>query len=484
MLSVNFVDRDPNLTARRKTRVFACIFALTIGILATAGAAASYRSVNRGTNVWTEFGRLPVISDIGRAMGVAPGPTTGLSTKKDDQYLNILILGIGGAGHDGSLLTDTILFASIDQKEKKVGMVSIPRDFAFPLETGGYEKINAVHAYAEQDNPGRGAVITAEAFSRYFEVPIDHVIRLDFRGFASLINNLGGIEVTVERSFVDKEYPAPEDLFTTVSFKKGTQTMDGETALTFVRSRHGSNGEGSDFARSRRQQIVMLAIRQKLLSLKTLADPSKLAKLYTTLTSHIQTDLTPWDAIRFAPLAEEISSDRVTSHVITDAPGGVLETGYWGDVYMLFPRRKNVEPIRALLQNPFQTPDEFATNHAPPPALAKAEIRNGTFVTGLAALASDRLDDIRIDTAAIGNAGKRTYKRTVVYDLTDGKKADILAELRKTLDADLSLTKLSTTTSGQRLVYTDGLVTERVSSGDIDFFVILGENAQSVLAAN
>lgn len=480
MLSVNFVGPDQNKIARRKTVIFASLFAIAVGFLAAAGAAASYRSVNQGTSVWAEFGRLPVIADVTRAMGVENN-AGGLSTKKDDQYLNILMLGIGGAGHDGSLLTDTILFMSIDLKDKKVGIVSIPRDFAYPLGNGKYEKINAVHAYLEQDNPGEGAVRTAEEFSRFFEVPIDHVVRVDFRGFASFIDALGGIQVNVERSFTDTQYPTANDLWMTISFKKGVQAMNGQTALQFVRSRHGNNGEGSDFARSRRQQLVLMAIRQKLLSLNTLSNPNKLGKLYTTITSNLQTDLTAWDVIRLAPLAEELSSDRVVTHVMTDGPDGVLETGYAGNAYVLYPKKRDMGPIKALLQNPFQTKDEFTNNNTPLPAVAKVEIRNGTSVTGLAASASDTLKGSRMETAAIGNAAKRDYKRTIVFDLTGGKKPEALASIREKLGAELSLTATKLDTAGQRFVYTEGLFKEQITGSDIDFFIILGENSQPIL---
>lgn len=478
MLSVNFVGNDHNANARRKTIVLAGFFALVVALASAAGAAASYRSVNRGTNVLTEFGDLPVISDVRRIVfGEDAG---GLSTKKDDRYLNILLLGIGGAGHDGPLLTDTIILASIDTKEKRVGMVSIPRDLAYPLGGGRFEKINAVHAYEEQDHPGEGAIRTAEKFSSFLGVPIDHVVRIDFRGFASLVDALGGIEVNVERSFTDAEYPAANDLYTVVSFKKGLQTMDGRTALQYARSRHGSNGEGSDFARSRRQQIVMVAVRDKLVSLNTLSDPSKLAKLYTALTSHIQTDLTPWDAIRYAPLAEAVSPENITQHVLNDGPEGQLVPGHnQAGAYLLFPKNNDWGPVKTLAQNPFLTKEEFNAANAPLPPVAKLEIKNGTFRTGFAASIADRLALERFSTLSTSNATRRQYQRTVIFDLTGGKKPAELAKLKKILDADVSLSTVETDKNGVRTVYGDNMSLERVTSPEVDFLVILGETSVS-----
>jgi LCP family protein required for cell wall assembly len=350
---------------------------------------------------------------------------------------------------------------------------------AWKTETGGYEKINALHAYAEQDHPGEGARRTADALSQFFGVPIDHEIRIDFRGFSELIDAVGGIDVNVERSFTDEQYPTSDDLWTTISFKKGMQHMSGQTALVFVRSRHGNNGEGSDFARSKRQQLVLMALRDRLLSLNTLSDPGKLARLYSTLASHIQTDLTPWDALSFAPLISDFDSSRVTTHVLTDAPDGELVATNDGN-YLLFPRGGSWDAIKALAQHPFGTDEGSASST---PKLAKVEVKNGTLRTGFAAEASTHLTLDGFNAVNSGNSVRRGYARTLIFDLTGGKKPDDLSKLRSELNADVSLSDIATTTlsngSQGRFVYAEAMSKESITSSDTDFLVILGESAYS-----
>ena len=99
----------------------------------------------------------------------------------------------------------------------------------------------------------------------------------------SFIDAIGGVDIQVEQTFTDWQYPTWDDKWMTVSFQKGKQPMDGQTALVFARSRHGNNGEGSDFARSKRQQLVILAAQEKLFSVGTPTDAKKLAALYSAV---------------------------------------------------------------------------------------------------------------------------------------------------------------------------------------------------------
>ncbi len=474
--SVNFLGPNHDQTARRKTWLLVGVFSIMVTLVSAAGAAASYRSVHSGQGVFDEFARLPVIGDIrGFVFGEEPGEISVPGVKRDENRMNILLLGIGGAGHDGSLLTDSIIFASVDLKEKRVGMVSIPRDLAWRRADGAYEKINAVHAWEEQADPGRGAIRTAEKFSETFGVHIDHVVRIDFRGFVALVDALGGIDVNVERSFTDAEYPAPDDLWQTVSFKKGPQRMDGRAALIYARSRHGNNGEGGDFARARRQQIVLMAIRDRLLSLDTLTDPAKLANLYSAVTRHLQTDLSPWDAFRLAPMIEDFSRDKMATHVLTDAPDGELVAANLNGNFLLFPKGGDWTRVKALISDPLQTKDEL---DAAAPDLAKVEIKNGTLRTGLAFEVTNALSLRGYDAKNMGNAVRRGYTRSMIFDLTEGKKPAELEALRLALDADVSLTAPETPQgSSTRFVYAENLSKETVQDAQTDFLVILGESA-------
>lgn len=484
MLTNDFLPKDPEQTTRRQSILVAVVFTVFIAVVAGVGAAASYRSVQRGTSIFNE---LPLFGGVRQMVFGNSDPVQGTATSTDptsDNYLNFMFFGIGGDGHEGSQLTDTIIYTSVDLNNKKVAMVSIPRDLAYPLGGGRFEKINAVQAYAEQDHPGEGADYAARAIGALLEVPVDHYVKVNFHGFEDLVDAVGGIDVNVERSFVDPQYPTDDYKWMTVSFKKGVQHMSGSTALTFVRSRHGSNGEGSDFARSRRQQLVLLAIRQKFLSLGTLANPKKMAEIYSALSKNIESDLSVWDLMKLAPLAENFSKENITMHVLTDAADGELAPATVNGAFMLFPRKQDWSEIREIAKDPFKSKAERLGLEAPKQPIA-LEIRNGTLRTGFAAQVAAKLEKDGYDIGQFGNAVKRGYDRTVIFDLTQGKKTDELARLKRTLDADVTVpsAKTAPTVGGQgsKVSLGNGLVEEFVYSSSTDFLVVLGEASYSLV---
>ena len=120
---------------------------------------------------------------------------------------------------------------------------------------------------------------------------LHYYLRMDFKAFEEIINEVGGITINVDNNFIDQLYPAANNEYQTIQFNKGIQTMDGKTALIFARSRHGNNGEGSDFARSKRQQKIILALKEKILSFSTLTNPIKINNIRKTLEKNIRTDI-------------------------------------------------------------------------------------------------------------------------------------------------------------------------------------------------
>ncbi len=462
-VKMDFLGGENERIARRSTVWTAGIFAIIVGLFAAIGAGASYRTAMHGTSVLDELGNLPVISDIRRlAWGAASGGTIA-----QDGELTFLLMGVGGEGHAGSLLTDTMLLATVDLEENRIGIVSIPRDLAYPLGGGRFMKINAVHAYAEQNAPGNGARDTADAMEELLSTHIDHVIRVDFHGFVTLVDAVGGIDVNVERAFTDYEYPTEDDKWQTVHFDAGSQHMDGERALKFVRSRHGGNGEGGDFARNRRQQRVMLALKEKLLSAGTLTNPQRLLKLYEAVAQNLQTDLSPWDILKLAPLTQNLSSDNITLTVLTDEPGGVLRPANIDGAFMLFPKEEDWSEIRDIVHDPFRTAEERVTDDRPTQPVT-VEVRNGTYATGFAGTVSDKLTALGYEIAGVGNATRRGYERSVIYDLTSGKKAEDLAKLKRLLDANIS-------TTDPKIANEEGLTLAT------DFLIILGDSSRGMI---
>jgi LCP family protein required for cell wall assembly len=188
------------------------------------------------------------------------------------EKLNFLILGEGGAGHEAADLTDTIILVSANQRTGKISLFSLPRDLWLPpLKT----KINSLYHYG-------GFPQVKQEVSSIVDQPIQEVILVNFSDFLKIIDTLGGIHVLVDRSFDDYFYPVAgreNDAcqgdpklacrYEHIRFTAGWQKMDSQTALKFVRSRHSEDlQEGTDQARARRQQKVLLAVIKKMASPK------------------------------------------------------------------------------------------------------------------------------------------------------------------------------------------------------------------------
>jgi len=247
--------------------------------------------------------------------------------KYSDDRTNILILGKGGQNHEAGDLTDTIIFVSIPHKETGIAMISLPRDVWIPELRA---KLNSTYYWGNQKKEGGGLVLVKSVVEQIVGESVHYALLLDFDGFVQVVDVMGGVEVDVEMAFVDEDYPIPgrEDdecdgdielrcRYETVEFKKGTQAMGGETALKFVRSRNAEGDEGTDFARSQRQQKVINAIKEKMVSSETVLSPSKLVSIKSVLSKNTETDIDPSAA---AILARRIFHSRndVSSHLIPE----------------------------------------------------------------------------------------------------------------------------------------------------------------------
>ena len=242
--------------------------------------------------------------------------------------VNILILGKGGAGHEAPDLTDTIILVSINKNKKKISLISFPRDIWIKELRA---KINSAYYWGNQKRPpvgtgfevsenGGGLVLAKSVAERVSGQPVFYGLVFDFDIFVKIIDFLGGVEVDVQRSFVDEKYPISgkenadcggdrefKCRYETVEFKKGKSKMDGQTALKFVRSRNAQGEEGTDFAREARQQKVIEAIKNKLISREFLTNYKMVFGLMDLLEKEIETDI-PKDS--FATLARLIFDSR------------------------------------------------------------------------------------------------------------------------------------------------------------------------------
>ncbi len=210
---------------------------------------------------------------------------------------NVLLVGIDSRGKIGQGLknTDTIILASYDHKTHRLFLISFPRDLwvKFP-GTYYHNKINAVYAYGERLKPGHGLEYLKGLIEQLSGLKIQYYAMINFKGFKTIIDRLGGIDVYVERSFVDYMYPKGLG-YMTVRFSKGWNHFNGERALQYARSRKAAGPEGSDFARARRQQKVIQAVIDKFK--KTgIQDPKKVYEILKVVKDNIiLSQVTPLD---------------------------------------------------------------------------------------------------------------------------------------------------------------------------------------------
>lgn len=389
----------PKPKKRRTKKIFLLIFILLIlGTLSYFGLKV-YIAAKKiiGTNT---SGGAPGILGI-----LNPSQLKGEGSGR----INILLLGIGGEGWPGGQLTDTIMVVSIDPKNKDVAMLSIPRDLYVKVPDNGYTKINAAHAYAEDKKEGSGPEISKDTISSVLDIPIHYFARVDFSGFEKIIDILGGITVNVEEDLYDPFFPNEDNTaYNPFYIEKGVHEMDGKTALKYARSRETT----SDFDRAKRQQKILLATREKALSLETLINPTKISETIDLLEDHIKTDIQIWEMGKLAEISKEIKEDHVISKVID---GGFLFSDMVDGMYVLKPKNEDYEDIQGFVHSIFT--DAYLSEER-----ATIEISNGTENNGLAYRAGKLLNLYNYYVVKVGDAQNQSQNKTLIYDYTDGKK--------------------------------------------------------------
>jgi LCP family protein required for cell wall assembly len=240
---------------------------------------------------------------------------------KHDERINVLLLGYGGPGHDGPYLTDSIMLLSIRPATREAIMISVPRDLwvripALPGNGVMMGKLNSAYAIGTDHNnypnvrsewktSTGGGDLAAATVSQVTGQPIDYWVGVDFKAFRDVVNALGGVRVNVPTTLDDPYFPAGESTgMMRVHFDVGWQQFDGERALEYARSRETT----SDFDRSRRQQLVMLAVRQRVFSLNAIP---RMLSLLGALQDNVRTNLRPGDMQQLADLAGKIKVEDI-----------------------------------------------------------------------------------------------------------------------------------------------------------------------------
>ncbi len=290
-------------------------------------------------------------------------PFTGDSLKlpeKDPQRINVLLLGMRGLEDpgEGKLLSDAIIIASLDKKTGQVALISLPRDIYYRIWCSGEDKkINFAYAQGGLD-------CARKTISYLTDLYIDYAVSANFEGLKGIIDSLGGITVYLEEPFEEdfqwtkegqeenehwfiKEIDGQEKWV--FSLPAGQNNLDGQTALYYARSRYSTD----DFDRMRRQQKVLLAIKEKALSIGILLNPIKIYQLLDVLGENIRTDMSLVNIKELIELADNLNTQNIKRRIFDTSPQGLLYHTFINDEYILRPVGDNFDQIRAACRNIF-----------------------------------------------------------------------------------------------------------------------------------
>jgi len=258
--------------------------------------------------------------------------------KEEDGRVNALVLGLDTRASGALRNTDTILIGSISATEGDPALISIPRDFWLNLAPYCAPfKINSAYSCGGTQKNGsfdedKGIAFAKGKIEEVLGIKIPYWVVVDFSGFKDIIDTLGGIQVCVDTAFSDYSYPNAgheadpiiSHRYKILHFKKGCQMMDGETALEYARSRKGTNGEGSDFARVRRQQKVITAVKDKVFSLNLLLNPGKLVKLYQQFSAVVKTNVGLGEIQRLLEVVGRLGDVSKARSLVLDPVSGLV----------------------------------------------------------------------------------------------------------------------------------------------------------------
>lgn len=408
---------------------------------------------------------------------------------EEQDRVNILLLGQGGKKHEGGLLADTIMVASIQPSTNRVALLSIPRDLQVAFYPSPTTKIPSYYKINSSTSRG-GVTLAIEKVEEVTGLSMHYYMLIDFDGFRDVVNTIGGVDVVVDNAFTDREYPDYKFGYQTITFKAGVQHMDGERALQFTRSRHGNNSEGSDFARARRQQKVLEATREKVLSASTLLNPAKMNGLMNDLGDHVSTNIEIWEMARLAGVAQSVDTSAIVNTVIDTSPNGLLVMdGGW-----IVPRAGLgvYDEIHALTETIFDASAQAdQIDSVSSSALAELQksaiaekaqivVQNGSSVNGLASKTATQLTNEKLSVEKVGNARVKTITTTVIYDISQGKDTATAQYLASLLDAEVVQ---STVPSADSLVRVGSdldpsLINMELVTAKTDIVVLVGADAK------
>lgn len=406
------------------------------------------------------------INDINQRLGegISDEVRAQLTDVSDQEPFYMLLLGVDKNqdraedwGDDTSnFRSDTIILARVAPKEKRLTLISIPRDTLVDMGENGSQKINAAYSIG-------GSSYMLKVVSELAGVSISHVAEIDFEQFTKVVDTIGGIEVNLPIPISDMQYA-------NIDLPAGVQTLNGAQALGLVRTRHAYDEYGAgDFYRAANQRMVISAILKKVLKL----DPASITSTISDLAESVTTDMNVGDLMSLALAFKDFDAATnmysalapTRSEYINGISYEILETSAWQEMLTLLKRGEDpsaASPLDEIISQvtASTTTEEIDISEVEPQQSGSVLVLNGTDISGLAMNRANML--IRRGFTATADAASRTdYKQTTIYYNAARKNAAAVARgVADNLQIDIS-----------RIQQNDGSL-----STDYDVVVILGSD--------
>jgi len=355
------------------------------------------------------------------AFSPTPVPTVAFG----DDVVNILLIGLDSTSNLNGQNTDVLIVVSVNKTTGQVSMLSIPRDLWVYIPTYGWNRINTAHRRGYSlGYPGVGPALLIDTIEMNFGLPIQHWARVDFVGFAKVVDELGGVDVTVACPVNLRYKPPTSDEEQEMVLLPGIYHMDGDTALRYVRTRR----DGSDFDRARRQHQFLKAMWSQFKSPDIIP---KLLGLWTALSGSVKTDLGFSDLRSLALVGIDIKPQRVHSYYIgrSETMDWVTDQGW----QVLLPRLDKIQQVLAKLALPPSAAEDQVASES-----ASIEVLNGTARPNLPQFAADQLQWYGLKITGTGAADRADYLKTQIIVFSDRPKAvETLAKVLKVKAAEI-----------------------------------------------
>jgi polyisoprenyl-teichoic acid--peptidoglycan teichoic acid transferase len=287
---------------------------------------------NLGETV-TTLGQMAQVIIANNDAGSWPAPAGGRVT--------IVLMGADTRDRatEGASRSDVIMLVTIDPISQTAALLSLPRDLYVPLPGFDQQRINTAYFWGDYNQlPGGGPQLAMDTIEYNFGIPVDRYGVIDFNGFRQAIDAIEGVDVDVPREIIDDEYPTEDYGVETLIIPAGRVHLDGALALKYVRTRHAD----SDFGRLQRQQQVLLAVRDKALSIGQLG---KVPEVLNVVGDALRTDLTLPEILALAKKWMQIPRENIHTYRIDETMATPWVTPQGGQV--LLPDREKIAEVVA-----------------------------------------------------------------------------------------------------------------------------------------